>query len=114
MHEHRFDPVVTEAVADIVRDWPAVHRGKIFGHPGFFAGRKLFALIDGRAVGLLHLSDDARATLTRDFDAGPFLIQGSPTRGWILVPALEVDTVLALGPWLHDAYEAALEIAERG
>ena len=114
MHEHRFDPEVTEAVTDIVRDWPSVNRGKIFGHPGFFAGRKLFALIDGRGVGLLHLSEDARATLTRDFGAGPFMIQGSPTRGWILVPTPEVETVLALGPWLHDAYEAALEIAEQG
>jgi hypothetical protein len=114
MHEHRFDPEITEAVADVVRDWPAVHYGKIFGHPGWFAGRKLFALIDGRGVGLLHLSEDARAMLTRDFGAGPFLIQGSPTSGWILVPAPEVETVLALGPWLHDAYEAARELGEPG
>jgi len=100
-------------VADVVRDWPAVRYGKIFGHPGWFAGRKLFALIDGRAVGMLHLSEDARAALTRDFGAGPFMIQGSPTRGWILVAAPELETVLALGPWLHDAYEAAREMGER-
>jgi TfoX/Sxy family transcriptional regulator of competence genes len=114
MHQERHDAVVTEALADIVRDWPDVRRRKLFGHPGFLAGGKVFAALHRSAVLLLRLAEDARATLERDFGAGPFFIDGAPVRGWIRVPAEGVDGVLALGPWLHDAYEAALEAAGRG
>jgi hypothetical protein len=112
MHQERHDPAVAEALADIVHDWPAVRRRKLFGHPAFRAAGKVFAVIDGRAVVLLRLSEDARTLLVRDFGAGPFLIDGSPVRGWVRVPTEGADDVLALGPWLHDAYEAALEAAE--
>ena len=113
MAEHEHDPEVIEAVADVVRDWPEVRRRKLFGHPGFLACGKTFAVIDGSAVVMLRLAEDARAALERDFGAGPFLIDGAPVRGWIRVPTSSVADVLALGPWLHDAYEAAVEAAGR-
>ena len=104
-HEH--DHALRAGVEDIVKAWPGTTWRPMFGHPCFLVNHKLFAMIDGQAVVLLHLPLRDAAELRREFGAAPFVTSEGPVGDWLRVPLDDRNRLWELAGYLRDAYEIA-------
>jgi TfoX N-terminal domain len=63
--ESRFCPANHEVVGEMLRAFPGVREGRMFGYPAFFIGRRMFACVYGAGVGLKLPDTAVRALLAR-------------------------------------------------
>ena len=71
------------AVSELLSDIPDVRKGRMFGYPAFYVGRRMFAYLYGEGVGLKLPQAQAQAQL-HDGHALPFQPYGkAKMREWI-------------------------------
>ncbi len=73
------------ALRDLLAVHPEVREGRMFGHPAWFVGRRMFACVYGDGVGLKLPEAEATALLRRA-DVVHFQPYGkAPMREWVQV-----------------------------
>ena len=99
------DPACEEALRDILLRLPGVREGKMFGVPGFFVGRKLFACIFGDVVGI-KIPEEMAERLLADPRFEPFTPYGkAKMREWVQFACGPADGLDAHEDVLLAAYE---------
>jgi hypothetical protein len=87
--------------------WGDVRPKKVFGHPAYLHGGKMFAFMTADGVGIGNLpEEDTAALLARD-DVSPFVYNGMPMKQWIVLPLVDDADLAAAMPWIQLAYEGA-------
>lgn len=96
---------------DWMRTYPEVREGRMFGHPAFFVGKKMFACVYGDGVGLKLPAERAAALLAAP-DVVPFQPYGKPRmREWVQINRAVSEDYLGD----RDAFEQAIRyVAEDG
>lgn len=77
------DEGCTEALAAMLLELPDVRRGRMFGVPAFYAGKKMFACVYGDIIGI-KVPEDVARRLLEDARFAPFQPYGKPKmREWV-------------------------------
>lgn len=98
------DPVCQEALRTVLLGLPGVCEGKMFGVPGFFVGRKLFACVYGDVVGV-KVTEERASRLLEDPRFEPFRPYGKQMRAWVQFPWAPVDQIGSYEEVLLASYE---------
>jgi hypothetical protein len=79
-----FDAGQKKVLDEMLSDLPGVRPGPMFGFPGYWAGRKLFACLFGEGVGLKLPPRRAEEVLKKP-GFSPFLPRGRRMAAWVMV-----------------------------
>lgn len=101
------DDVLEAVTALLAGRQDAVPR-KMFGHPGFAVGGKMFACLYDDGIGVKLPEEHARAAVERP-DVEPFRPYGKQMREWVLIA--HEDPAAYAGDL--DLFEAAIEFVAR-
>jgi TfoX/Sxy family transcriptional regulator of competence genes len=76
---------------DILRVYPEVREGRMFGHPAFYVGKKMFACLYEEGVGLKLPADEVAEQLANP-GVVPFRPYGKPRmREWLQINRAESE-----------------------
>jgi hypothetical protein len=106
------EPGIQAALDELVRDWPDVTTGKMFGSRAYRAKGVLFAMIGGEGVILTKLGPDQRETAAAEGRAHAFVGHGKEIPAWIEFPVEDAAGVAPMAPMVRHAYENALAEAD--
>lgn len=86
-----FDAGQKKVLDQMLSDLPGVRPGPMFGFPGYWTGRKLFACLFGEGVGLKLPPERAEEVLKKP-NFSPFMPRGRRMAAWVMVrPKRAVD-----------------------
>jgi len=100
---HRYREELAGGLDRLLRSLSGVRRGVMFGHPAFFAGRRMFACVYGDGVAVRLRRDDACGTAASVREFRP---NGRTMLDWVLL-VYEDDSAVARDRHL---FERAIEI----
>ncbi len=103
---------IQAALDDLVRGWPDVTTGKMFGSRAYRAKGVLFAMIGGEGVILTKLQPDQRENAARESRAHTFIGHGKEIPAWIEFPLEDATGVASMASLVRHAYENALTDAD--
>ncbi len=106
------EPWIQAALDELVRGWPDVTTGKMFGSRAYRAKGVLFAMIGGEGLILTKLEPEQRESAARESRARPFVGHGKPIPAWTEFPLGDAAGVAALASRVRQAYENALAEAD--
>lgn len=82
----RYDPAVEAVLDGILSGDPRLRRGKMFGYPAYYAGKKLCICLYEGGVGLKLPGETADRLLATDPNVSAFRPMGKPAmRAWIRI-----------------------------
>jgi hypothetical protein len=108
LHDKAKESGIQAALDELVRDWPDVTTGKMFGSRAYRARGVLFAMIGGQGVILTKLQPDQREIATRESRAQPFVGHGKEIPAWMEFPLEDATGVANIASMVRNAYENAL------
>jgi len=79
-----FDAGQKQVLDKMLLELPGVRPAKMFGFPGYWAGKKLFACLFGPGVGFKLPPARAAAVLKKP-GFGPFTPRGRPMAAWVML-----------------------------
>ncbi len=106
------EPWIVAALDELVRDWPDVTTGKLFGSRAYRAKGVLFAMVGGEGVILTKLQPDQVAIAAKENRARTFVGHGKEIPAWIEFPLEDATGVTRMASMIRLAYEQALNDAE--
>jgi hypothetical protein len=94
-----------ELVDSAVREWPDVKARKVFGHPGYLRGRKMFGWQEGEAFAVGKFGGE-EANELEAIGIAQSEHDGAPMRGWYRIPVADDASASFALDWMRRAYEA--------
>lgn len=105
MDPFRSDQGCEDALRGLLLELPHVREGAMFGLPGFFVGRKLFACLYGQHAGVRVPADVAQGLL-KEGRCTPFRPYRRPAmREWVQFPRTSPEEIAEYEDVLMAAYE---------
>lgn len=94
-------------IDEVVTLWPEVKARSVFGHRGYVRGGTMFGFLAREGVSVKTGDADRTEALYARAGVQPFTYNGTPMRGWPILPLRDGDDLDAAVEELRLAYEAA-------
>jgi hypothetical protein len=82
----QFNPDTKQVLDELLAEYPQIHRGKMFGYPAYYAGKKLCLCLYEEGVGVKLPEKTVQKLLATDTNVSPFQPLGrGQMREWVQI-----------------------------
>jgi hypothetical protein len=100
------------ALEDEVLSWPQIGTRKMYGCPCYKAYGKLFAFLVTKGLVLLHLTENDKEKISRQYQTSPFQAGRMTIQGWVRIPIEDKRELGKIMLFVKKSYRAALKKAK--
>lgn len=106
------DEELAQRIRDLLADEPDVAEKRMFGGLAFLAGGRMAVAASGRGGLMVRCDAEDTDALVAEPHAGPMVMRGTPTRGWVRVDAAGVAEPEGLAGWVLPAVGFARSVPD--